>query len=554
MTRIKSGHFCGYPTCRGNASWWLAFLLTTLLAGCVEGNDTSVVETRGMIYCPEGAPETFNPQLVTSGTTIDATTHQLYNRLLAYDPKDNSLIPSLAKSWHVTRNGLIITFYLRRDVNFHETEYFTPTRKLNADDVLFSFNRILDQSHPYHKVSGGNYQFFQSVDFAKHIEALEKINDYTIRFKLKQPDSSFLANLATGFAVILSEEYGEYLMAENRPEDIDSWPIGTGPFKLKEYRAGTLIRYYRHRDYWQEASNIDQLLFDITPGNSSRLTKLLARECDVIAYPIAPKMITARGDLTFEEVTSFNIAYLALNTQKPPFNDVNVRRAIAHAIDKEAIINTVYNGNAGAAESIIPEVSWAYSDVIQATPFDLEKARALMKEAGYENGFNLDIWAMPVQRAYNPNALKMAKIIQADLSKLNINVNIISFEWSTFLKKLARGEHQSVLIGWSADHPDPDNFFTPLLSCSATTTGSNRAFWCNKQFDDLIQQALLTSDIEMRKSYYLAAQNLIADQVPLVPLAHSKRSQARHNSVTGKILNSFGGINFSQVRKEQVDN
>ena len=180
------------------------FGLTMLftLGGCDSSDNTDLLAKKSIIYCSEGSPESFNPQTVTSGVTIDATSNQLYNRLITFQSANNDIVPSIAKSWHVTRDGKKITFYLRKDVSFHTTKYFTPTRKLNADDVLFSFNRILDKNHEFHNVSGGKYPFFQSFKFSSLIEELEKINDYTIRFTLKHSDSSILANLATDFAVI----------------------------------------------------------------------------------------------------------------------------------------------------------------------------------------------------------------------------------------------------------------------------------------------------------------------------------------------------------------
>ncbi|MEW6981765.1 ABC transporter substrate-binding protein [Colwelliaceae bacterium 6471] len=519
------------------------------LSACGDNNDLSLSQN-SIVYCSEGSPESFNPQTITSGTTIDATTNQLYDRLISFNPNDNSIAPGIAKSWHVTRDGKMITFYLRKDVHFHQTEYFTPTRTLNADDVIFSFNRILDTEHFYYPVSGGQYPFFQSVEFDQVVEQIEKINDYTIRFKLNHSDSSFLSNLATDFAVILSKEYAQKLALENHKRNIDIYPIGTGPYKLKEYHAGSLIRFYPHDKYWQGQVAIKQLIFDITPSNTGRLTKLLTNECDVIAYPIAHKKIGERSDLILEAETSFNIGYLGFNTQKPPFDNVLVRKAVAHAINKQAILDAVYFGQADIAKSIIPKASWAYDDSISDQEYSIPWAKSLLVQAGYKNGFTMDIWAMPVQRAYNPNALTMAKLIQVDLQKIGITANIVSYEWATFLRRVAQGEHQSVLLGWSADHPDPDNFFTPLLSCSSTITGSNRAFWCNQKFDELIQAALATNNINQRKKYYAKALAIVAEEVPLFPIAHSKRYQARNNRVKGKILNSFGGINFSKVSKK----
>jgi cationic peptide transport system substrate-binding protein len=520
------------------------------LFACNIENETSL-SANSIIYCSEGAPEVFNPQLVTSGVTIDATSKQLYNQLITFNADDNSISPSLAKSWHVTGDSKKITFYLRKNVNFHQTNFFTPSRPLNADDVLFSFNRILDKEHLFHQVSGGKYPFFQSVGFSELIQSIERINDYTVRFTLNRADSSFLANLATDFSVILSKEYAEQLVKQNQMEHIDIHPIGTGPFKLKEYRTGSFIRYNPHEQYWDEKTTLKQLVFDITPSNTGRLTKLLAGECDIVAYPIAHEKISENPLLSLNNVTAFNIGYLGFNTSKYPFDNKLVRKAVAHAINRQAILNTVYFGDskAEAATTILPPSSWAYDKTITTIDYSIDKAKKLLNEANLAEGFTIDLWAMPVQRSYNPDAVTMAKLIQADLQKIGITVNIISLNWQEFLRRLALGEHQSVLLGWSADHPDPDNFFTPLLSCSSAETGTNRTFWCNDNFDSIIQQSLLTTDIQKRKALYHQALKIAAEELPLLPIAHSKRFQARSIKIKGQLLNSFGGIDFNGVSK-----
>ncbi len=524
--------------------------LSLLLLGACDSVDNASLKQNSIVYCAEGSPESFNPQTVTSGTTIDSTAKHLYDRLISFKNDDNSIIPSLAKSWHVTKDGKKITFYLRKNVAFHTTKYFTPSRTLNADDVIFSFRRILDKSNAFHYVSGAKYPFFQSVKFSELVKQVEKINEYTVRFTLNRADSSFLSNLATDFAVILSQEYAQTLLLQGNPQQIDILPIGSGPYKLAEYRPGSLIRYYPHEDYWQGKPKISQLLFDITPNNTGRLTKLLTGDCDVIAYPIAHEKISDREDLLLESVTSFNVGYMGFNTQKPPFNNKLVRKAISHAINKQAIIDAVYFGEAESAKSLLPKSSWAHNKNARSVEFSIEKAKKMLADAGFSKGFTMDLWAMPVQRAYNPNALTMAKLIQADLKRIGIKVNIVTYEWTTFLRRLALGEHQSVLLGWSADHPDPDNFFTPLLSCDSTKSGSNRVFWCDDDFDQLLQKARLTTNINLRKKYYAQALTMIEDEVPLIPIAHSKRFQARNKQVRGTLLNSLGGIDFSKVSKK----
>ncbi len=506
----------------------------------------------GLVYCSEGSPESFNPQLVTSGTTIDAISQQLYDRLLDIAPGSGELLPGLALSWQVSSDGREYLFTLRPKVQFHRTEYFSPSRPFNADDVVFTFNRIMLDEHPFHRQGGGNYPFFQSVDWATLVNNVTALNDHQVRFTLNRPDSSFLSNLATDFAAILSAEYGAQLLAAGTPELIDSKPVGTGPFRFKEYQKDVLIRYYRHRQYWRELAKPEQLVFDIVPNNARRMAKLFTHECDVVAFPRVAELglISKRPDVDVQESTSMNVGFWAFNTAKPPFDNVKVRQALALAINREAILQAVYFGHATAANSVLPPTSWAYNDDLAITGFDPKRARALLTEAGFANGFSMDIWAMPVQRLYNPNALKMAELMQADLAQIGIRASIVSYEWNSFRRKLGANEHDSVLIGWSADNADPDNFFRPLLSCSAAQTGTNRANWCDETFDRLIGQALLTADQKQRRSFYMAAQQYLSEQMPLVPIAHSQRFQALNSKITGVEINPYGGIALAGATKE----
>lgn len=530
-----------------------SFLLL-LVAAVVSACQPQLPETvrSGLVYCSEGSPEAFNPQLVTSGTTIDAISQQLYDRLLDIDPQSGELKPLLATHWQVNDSGTVYEFTLRSGVQFHQTEYFIPGRPFNSDDVIFTFNRIMDKNHPFHYQGGGNYPFFQSVDWANLVERVVATSDNTVRFELSRPDSSFLSNLATDFAAILSAEYGAAVLAQGQPGRIDSHPVGTGPFRFKEYQKDVLIRYYRHKNYWREQAKPEQLVFDIVPNNARRMAKLFTHECDVVAFPRVAELglISQRPDVDVQESTSMNIGFWAFNTAKPPFDDARVRLALAMAINREAILQAVYFGYATAANSVLPPTSWAYNADLPELPFDQTQAKALLAEAGYANGFSMDIWAMPVQRLYNPNALKMAEMMQADLAQIGVRATIVSYEWNSFRRKLSNNEHDSVLIGWSADNADPDNFFRPLLSCSAAQTGTNRANWCDANFDRLISQALLTSDQKQRRSYYMAAQQYLAEQMPLLSIAHSQRFQALNSDISGIEINPYGGISLATAVKD----
>ena len=530
---------------------FVLIVMTLAIAAC-KPTDKSELESKTLLYCSEGAPDLFNPQLVTSGTTIDAVSNQLYNQLVRIDPDTGQVTSDLARKVIISTDGMRYRFYLRKGVKFHQTNYFTPTRELTTEDVAFSFGRVFQINHPYNKVGGGLYPFFDGIGLAGLIEQILVVDDLTIEFRLFEPQASFLANMATDFAVVLSAEYADQLMLAGTPELIDQYPIGTGPYKFVEYKTDHYIRYHSHQDYWSEKGNIEQVIFDITPNNSNRVAKLLTSECDVLGYPSAADVeyLKSKPEVVLTETTSMNVSYWAFNTDVPPFNNPNVRKALSYAVDKEAIIDAVYLDHAEIANSLLPPSNWAYEKK-QPLDFSIEKAKALLKQEGYEDGFEMDIWAIPVQRVYNPNAGKMAEILQQSLAKLNIKASIVTYDWGTFRKKLAKGEHDSVLIGWLADNSDPDNFFRPLLSCAAAFSGSNRSLWCNDEFDDNIYQALTLTDNNERKEYYKKAETIISEQTPLVPIAHALRYKVYQDQISGVQFNPYGGISFAKANKAQ---
>ncbi|MCL1139112.1 ABC transporter substrate-binding protein [Shewanella pneumatophori] len=503
----------------------------------------------GLVYCSEGNPETFNPQLVTSGTTIDATSQQLYDSLIDYDPVSGELVPALASSWETSADGLSYRFKLRPGVQFHHTDWFTPTRTFNADDVIFSFNRIINSENAYHSVSQTGYPFFQSIGFNEQVTHIEKVADDEVIFHLNQTNASFLANLATGFSVILSKEYADNLLAKGTPELLDRNPVGTGPFKLVNYAKNEFIRYHRNEKFWRTLPEFEQLVFNITPQSSARLTKLITGDCSVSALPKAGELpvIKQHPSLELDTQLGFNVAFWAFNTQKPPFDDVRVRQALAYAVDKQNILRAVYQETAIKATGMLPPQSWAYNYNKSSYQYNPDKSRALLADAGIKE-LTIDIWAMPVARIYNPNALKTAELIQADLANIGVNVNIITYDWSVFNQKLNRNNYDSVLIGWNADNSDPDNFFSPIMSCASLTSSSNRAQWCSQEMDALLNNAKATTVESERKALYQQAEALFNEHVPMMTFAHATQLTFKSKAVKQTQLTPFGGISFENAK------
>lgn len=523
-------------------------LMLGAIAGLALAGAATAADAKTLVYCSEGSPEGFNPSLFTAGTTFDASARNVFNRLVEFERGRTNIIPGLAESWEVSDDGLVYTFHLRKGVTWHDTKAFTPTREFNADDVLYSFNRQWKKDHPDHTLSGGSYEYFNAMSMADLLQSIEKIDDYTVRFTLTKPEAPFLANLAMPFASILSAEYADKMREAGTSEKVDLDPVGTGPFQLVNYQKDAVIRYKANENYWKGKAPIDNLIFSITPDASVRYAKLKAGECHVMPYPNPADLeaMQADPDVNLMSQEGLNVGYLGFNTEKKPFDNVLVRRALNHAVDKEAIIDAIYQGAGKAAKNPIPPTIWSYNDDVQDYEYDVDKAKALLAEAGYEDGFETDIWAMPVQRPYNPDARRMAEMIQADWAKVGVKAEIVTYEWGEYLQRTKNGEHENVLLGWTGDNGDPDNFLYVLLGCDAVG-GSNRAQFCYEPFNDLLIKAKKTSDMEERTKLYEQAQVMFKEQAPWVTIAHSVVFQPVRNEVKNWRIGPFGGHVFYGV-------
>ncbi|MGK7286035.1 ABC transporter substrate-binding protein [Buttiauxella agrestis] len=510
---------------------------------------SSTVAAKTLVYCSEGLPENFNPQLYTSGTSVDASAVPVYNRLVDFKVGTTELQPSLAESWDVSEDGKVYTFHLRKGVKFQSNKYFKPTRDFNADDVIFSFMRQKDPKHPYHNVSNGNYSNFESLEFGKLITAIDKVDDNTVRFTLTHPEAPFIADLGWYFASILSAEYADNMLKAGTPERVDMDPIGTGPFRLAQYQKDSRILFTAFPEYWQGKAKIDKLVFSITPDASVRVAKLEKNECQVMPFPNPAHLprLKENADINLMQKAGLNTGFLSFNTQKAPTDNVKVRQALAMAINKPAIIDAVFRGTGTAAKNLLPPGVWSADESLKDYEYDPEKAKALLKEAGFADGLTIDLWAMPVQRPYNPNAKRMAEMIQADWAKIGVTAKVVTYEWGEYLKRVKDGEHQAALMGWTTATGDPDNFFGPLFTCRAAEGGSNSAKWCYQPFDKLILEARASGDHEKRVELYKEAQQMMHDQMPAVMIAHSTIFEPVRKEVTGYEVDPFGKHIFYQV-------
>ncbi len=508
----------------------------------------SAADAKTLVYCSEGSPENFNPQINTTGTSLD-TAVPVFNKLVEFKPGTTEVMPALAETWEVSDDGLTYTFHLRKGVYFHARGDFSPTRDFNADDVIATFNRMWKADDPYAKVSGGAYDYFNDMGMPDLLKAIEAPDPYTIKFVLSKPEAPFVANMAMDFAAIHSKEYMDQMMRAGTAERVDQEPIGTGPFILVNYQKDAVIRYKANVNYFRGKQPIDNLVFAITPDAAVRMAKLQAGECHVAPYPNPADLPRLQADPNLQvlQQEGLNVGYLAFNVTKKPFDDKRVRQALNMAIDKAAIIEAVYLAAGKPAKNPIPPTIWSYNDSIEPYPYDPEKAKALLAEAGVES-LETDIWYMPVQRPYNPDAKKIAELVQADLAKLGITAELKTFEWGEYRKRLQAGEHQMGQLGWTGDNGDPDNFMGVLLSCgSAREGGQNVAKWCNEEFTKLLDEARQTADQAKRTELYMQAQVIFHEEAPWFPIAHSVVYMPMSTKVSGYKVHPLGTHIFEGV-------
>lgn len=503
-----------------------------------------------LVYCSEGSPEGFNPQYFTTGTTLDASSVPVHNRLVEFELGTTNIVPGLAESWTASQDGLSYTFKLRRGVKFHSNAKFKPTRDFNADDVLYSYNRQADPNHPFHKVSPGQtYAYFEDMGMNDIVERVEKVDPMTVRFVLKKPEAPFLANLAMDFASILSAEYAEKMKAAGTPEVIDREPIGTGPFQFVSYQKDAVIRYKAHDQFWGGRPKIDNLVFAITTDASVRYAKLKTGECHVMAFPKPADVELMKKDPNINLVSQqgLNVGYISFNVEKKPFDNKLVRQALNMAVNKKAIIDAVYQGAGQPAKNPIPPTMWSYNDKVKDYGYDPAKAKQLLAQAGYPNGTEVELWYLPVTRPYNPDGKRVAELVQADWEKIGVKTKLLTYEWGEYRKRSKNGEQHAMMFGWSGDNGDPDNFFVPLLGCSAVKGGGNVSRWCHKDFEDLIQKAKLVTKKAERAALYEKAQVIFHDEAPWVPIAHSVRFDPVRKEVKGYKMDATAHHFFHKV-------
>jgi dipeptide transport system substrate-binding protein len=496
-------------------------------------------------YCADGSPEGFDIAQYETVVTNDAAGLTLYDTLLQMKPGTTEVEPALAERYEISSDGLTYTLHLRRGVKFHSTPWFKPTRDFNADDVVWSLNRINDKAHPAHGVAKNGYPYWAGMSMPALIKSVSKVDERTVRIVLTKPEAPFVANLTmTSLASVYSAEYGEQLLKAGKLEQINTQPIGTGPFVFKSYQKDAVIRYTANAAYWAGVPKVD-LIFAITPDPAVRIQRIKAGECQV-AHITGDHAGSFAGDarIDIHRSNPLTTSYLAPNSKHRFLSDKRFREALSLAIDRASFVQSVYGGFAVPAGSFLPPGIWSH-DAKLKNLHDVERAKQLVKASGYD-GSELTLFAT----ARQGDIKRGVEMLQADWAKVGVKVRVQLMELGELYKRTGKGEHDIALLSWFSDNGDPDNFFTPNLSCAAAEGGGNKAQWCHKPFDDLLAAGRATADVAKRTAVYQKAQTLLQAETGTIPLANKLQLHAVSKRVRGFVATPFGGSDFRFV---QVD-
>ena len=519
--------------------WFLALLLFGAMGfGATANGWSGGPKSGGVIIYGRGADAVTLDPAKSDDLESAKVLENIFEGLVRYREDSTEIEPCLAVSWRSSKNETEWIFHLRKGVRFHDGTAF------NANAVVFSLMRQIDSRHPYH------FEGFKYAGFTfKYVRSVEPLDEHTVRISLDKPYAPFLYNLAMTSAAIVS------------PAAVMRWkgefwkhPVGTGPFQFEKWIQNERVILHRNRDYWGKTAYLDTVVFKSILDNSDRLLELKTAAIHVMdgISPGNLNEILRSDEMVLKSNAGVNIGYLAMNTEKAPFDSLKVRQAVNHAIHKKNLVKFLYQDMAIPAKTPIPPTLWGYAEEVVDYEYDPEKARALLKEAGYGDGFSTTLWAMPVPRPYMPEPEKIARAIRSNLSAVGIQAEIVTHDWATYLEKVSNGEHDMCLLGWIGDNGDPDNFLYVLLDKENAVRphAENVAFFRHDRLHDLLIQAQQTSNQAKRGKLYREAQAIIHVEAPWVPLVHAKQMVACSRSVKGLVQHPTGIIRFQRVWKE----
>jgi peptide/nickel transport system substrate-binding protein len=523
-------------------------LVTAALLVSVAG--PAVAQT--FIFGGQGEPVQFDPAVITDGITARIT-RQIYDTLYEFKPGTTLVQPGLAEKAEASADGKTWTLQLRKNVKFHDGE------PLDAKAVVWNFERWMNTKHPQHEnqlKAGQTFEYFEGqfdgFDDKSVIAKVEAVGTHTVKFTLRQPQAPFLQNIAMFPFAIASPK-----AVEKWGTDYGKHPVGTGAFKFVEWKPNQEVVLEPNPDYWGVKAKVKRVVVRNIKDNSQRMAALKAGEVHAIdgVNPDDLKLVKADPNLQAQLRPSNTTGYVAFNFKVKEFQDKRVRQAVAHAINKKAIVTALYGGTGLVANQFQPPSLWGYNKELKDYEYSPAKAQELLKQAGFPNGLSeitwddgkkepLAFWHMPVARPYYPNPKEIGEAIAADLAKAGIRVQLQTVEWAAYLDKRKNGQLPLYMLGWTGDNGDPDNFVCYFF---CPDKPAREGFHSNPPLSDLLKRAAtLTSQAE-RAKLYRQAEQMIHDNVSRVFIANNEPPLASSKRVKGFVTSPLEDERFNTV-------
>ncbi|MBU1039884.1 MAG: ABC transporter substrate-binding protein [Proteobacteria bacterium] len=508
----------------------IAVLLTLLLTG---GQLAAQPRHKTLVFARSADASFLDPAKFLDNESA-MVIENIFDGLVRYRDDSTIVEPALAASWSVAEGGLAYVFTLRTGVNFHDGTAF------DAEAARFSLLRKIDPAHPYFRA-----HFSKMDDTLRGVRSVEALNAHTLRITLKEPDPLFLAALARHSAYIVSPT-----AVKSLGESFDRRPVGTGPFIFGSWLKGERIVLEANPKYFGGAPKIDALVFKVVPDPLVRMLELRAGNIQAMDALTPEQQVEVRRNpaLVLDSWPGMNVGYLAMNTERAPLDNPKVRLAIAHAINRPALVKSIYRGQATQARTLVPPGMPGYNPAAPAAAYDPALARRLLRQAGLPNGFLTTLWAMPVSRPYMPQPDKIARFIQENLASVGIRAKIVTCDWATYLARAYAGEHDLCLLGWVSTG-DASDILEHLLDLDNAQKphASNISFYRGRRVHDLLAQARTSADQKMREALFAQVQDIAGREVPLLPLAHANQTLARSRYVQGIVNHPSGVIRFAKA-------
>jgi len=498
----------------------IAAATSTLALGAALAPATAQTPEGVLIVGQIAEPKSLDPAAVTAVNDFRILVN-LYEGLVRYKPGTLEVEPQLATDWTISDDGTVYTFTLREGVTFHDGTPF------DAAAVKFNFDRMLDDTHPYHDTGPFPLAFFFSA-----VKETTVVDPMTVRFTLSEPYAPFLSNLAYPTGLLVSPA-----AVEAHGADFGRNPAGTGPFTFAEWRSNEAVVIERNDDYWGDPAGTDAVVFRPITDANTRVAEMLAGGIDLMVEVPPTSLGQFRGEgFEIVEQAGPHVWFLILNAKEGPFADVRVRQAANYAVNKEAIVNDVLEGTAEvAAGPIPPAFAWAYNDALAPYPHDPEKARALLAEAGMEAPEVTFYVTEGGSGMLDPVAMGTA--IQADLAEVGFDVTIETYEWNTFLGEVnpgLEGKADMAEMAWMTNDPDTLPYLALRTDAWPDRGGFNSGYYSNPEVDALLEEARTATDQNRRAELYREMQAIVQQDAPWVFVANWKQ-----NAVTSDRVGNF---------------